>query len=314
MKPERALIAERPLAEHCPELLRTGPSPAEFLPLLGRMGERLARRLAGVLAPMMGGEAPIVRCQSVREGTLETLAAAAMSPLAANSLLTVAHAANPAVRHPAVLTIDAEPVLRIVDRAFGGKGDAPMPLPDRFPMAADMMIGKLETVIGQQIVAAVDAVAPEALQRTGGLVFQSVRRDASLFALEPFSENTPLAILPLEVEDDGLLPWALTFALPLAALPALFGQADESDAAPARHGAANPLDAPFADVPLTVRAVIVDMVLPFSTIAALAPGQVIPVAVARAVPLLTGDAVLGHGTVGAVDDRVAVQLNSAFSH
>jgi flagellar motor switch protein FliM len=228
--------------------------------------------------------------------------------------MTMAHAANPATRHPALLTIDAEPVLRIVDRAFGGKGEAPMPLPDRFPMAADMMIGKLETVIGQQIAAAVDAVAPQAIQRTGGLDFQSVRRDASLFALEPFAENTPLAILPIEVEDDGLLPWALTFALPLASLPALFGQADEGAAAPARHAPANPLDAPFADVPLNVRAVIVDMVLPFSTIAALAPGQVIPVAVARAVPLLTGDAVLGHGTVGAVDDRVAVQLNAAFSH
>lgn len=314
MKPERALIAERPLAEHCPELLRAGPDAAEFLPLLGRMGERLARRLAGVLAPMMGGEAPIVRCQSVREGTLETLAAAAMSPLAANSLLTVAHANNPASRHPALLTIEAEPVLRIVDRAFGGKGDAPMPLPDRFPMAADMMIAKLETVIGQQIAAAIDAVAPEAMARSGGLAFASVRRDASLFALEPFAEDTPLAILPLEVEDDGLLPWALTFALPLASLPALFGQAEKSDMDLVRHTRADPLEAPFADVPLTVRAVIVDMVLPFSTIAALAPGQIIPVAVARAVPLLTGDAVLGHGTVGAVDDRVAVQLNDAFSH
>lgn len=314
MKPERALIAERPLAEHCPELLRTGPAPAEFLPLLGRMGERLARRLAGVLAPMMGGEAPIVRCQPAREGTLETLAAAAMSPLAANSLLTLGHAGTPNARHPALLTIDAEPVLRIVDRAFGGKGDAPMPLPDRFPMAADMMIAKLETVIGQQIAAAVDAVAPAAMQRTGGLGFSAVRRDASLFLLEPFAEGTPLAILPLEVEDDGLLPWALTFALPLASLPAMFGEIDEAEAGPANHATGNPLDAPFADIPLDVRAVLVDMVLPFATIAALAPGQVIPVAVARAVPLMTGETVLGHGTVGAVDDRVAVQLNSAFSH
>ncbi|MBU6265996.1 MAG: FliM/FliN family flagellar motor switch protein [Sphingomonadales bacterium] len=307
MKPERAFIAERPLAQHCAELLRTGPDPVALLPLLGRMGERLARRLSGALAPLMGGEAPVVRCQSPREGTLETLAAAAMSPLAANSLMTMG-----AGRVPVLVSIDAEPVLRIVDRAFGGKGDAPMPLPEKFPMAADLMIGRLEALVTAQIAIAVEAVAPEAAQRAGALAFAPVRRDGALMQLEPFEADTPLAILPLEVEDDGLLPWALTFALPLAALPALFGQASDEAPAPV-HPVANPWDAPFAELPLSVRAVIVDMRMPFSTIAALAPGQVIPVSVARSVPLQCGGVTLAHGAVGAVDERVAIQITEAFS-
>ncbi|MDE2405387.1 MAG: FliM/FliN family flagellar motor switch protein [Sphingomonadales bacterium] len=306
MKPERSLIAERPLAQHCPELLRSGPDPVALMPLLGRMGERLARRLSGVLAPLMGGEAPVVRCQTPREGTLGTLSAAAMSPLAANSLMAMGAAGT-----PVLVSIDAEPVLRIVDRAFGGKGDAPMPLPDKFPMAADLMIARLETLVTQQIAMAIETVAPEAVQRHGVPTFTPVRRDGALAQLEPFETDTPLAILPLEVEDDGLLPWALTFALPLDALPALFGQAEASAAAP-RNGASNPWDAPFADLPLSVRAVIVDMAIPFATIAALQPGQVIPVAVARSVPLMTGDVAFAHGTVGAVDDRVAIQINDAF--
>ena len=41
MKPERAFIADRPLAQHCPELLRAGPAPAELTPTLTKFGDRL---------------------------------------------------------------------------------------------------------------------------------------------------------------------------------------------------------------------------------------------------------------------------------
>jgi flagellar motor switch protein FliM len=57
MKPQREFIAERPLAEHCPELLKRGPAPEDLLQLLERMGQRFARRLSGAFAPLMGGEA-----------------------------------------------------------------------------------------------------------------------------------------------------------------------------------------------------------------------------------------------------------------
>jgi len=306
MKPERALVAQRALAEHCPELVRKGRDPADLLPLLGRMGERLARRLSGVLAPLMGGEAPVVRCQSARQGTLESLRDAAMSPLAANSLFGLGQG-----RVPLLISLDAEPVLRIVDRAFGGKGDAPRPMPERFPMAADLMIGKLETLISAQIAAAVEAVAPAAQVRAGCPALTPLRRDGSLATLEPFAEGMALAILPIEIEDDGILPWELKLALPLAALPLLFGTPDDN-ALPAARAPADPLDAPFAELPLPVRAVIVDMVLPFATIARLAPGQILPVSVARNVPLHIGDATFAHGTVGAVDDRVALQITDSF--
>ena len=73
MRSERAFVAERPLASHCAELLRKGPAPDQLLPLLGRTGERLARRLSGALAPMLGGEAPPVSASQPREGNLSSL-------------------------------------------------------------------------------------------------------------------------------------------------------------------------------------------------------------------------------------------------
>ena len=53
---------------------------------------------------------------------------------------------------------------------------------------------------------------------------------------------------------------------------------------------------------------LVDVQLPLATLGALEVGQVLAVPVARSVPLRVGEALVGHGTVGAVDDRVALQL------
>jgi flagellar motor switch protein FliM len=39
---------------------------------------------------------------------------------------------------------------------------------------------------------------------------------------------------------------------------------------------------------------------------------VLPVSVARAVPLRVGETTIAHGSVGAVDERVAVQITQAF--
>ena len=274
MKPQRDFIAERALARHCPELLNRGPDHSALQPLLGRVGERLARRLAGALAPLLGGEAPLVRCSEFREGTIATLRDAAAAPLAANSLFAVGPA-----QAPLLVAIDAAAVFKIVDRAFGGKGAAPRSLPEAFPMAAELMIARLETMVAAQITGALDAVTNGDPAMAGPRAITPQRRDGSLTQLAPFAEDQPLALLVLEVkEEDNVPPWGLTLALPVTALPALFGLAQASK--PARKGGRqqrDALDPPFADVPLTLSAQIVDMVLPFATVAALTPGAILPV-------------------------------------
>src|SRR5690606_31566751 len=83
-----------------------------------------------------------------------------------------------------------------------------------------------------------------------------------------------------------------------------------SDAGPAvpKGGVVAPNAEPFAGIPLPLRAILIDMAMPVSTLANLAPGTVIPVSVARSVPLMVGDQVIGHGSVGSMDDRTALQL------
>ena len=68
----------------------------------------------------------------------------------------------------------------------------------------------------------------------------------------------------------------------------------------------------IADVDLPLRAVLVDVPMSVSRLASLEPGAVIPVAVNRNVPLLTGNLTIALGCVGELDDRVALELTQSF--
>ena len=296
MKPEGKLKAARAVAQHSPELMRAPMGPDELVALLGKAGERLARFLAPALAPMAGGKGVTVKAKPARRSDLDELTM--FSPdLAANILLGMGPE-----RAPLLAMLDAAAVLRMVDRTFGGRGEAPSPLPGEFPASAGLFIRRLETMLVQQL---------------GGVLFagqdgavEGLARGGSLAALEPFRRTEPVAGMELEVTEPAGDSWLLTLAVPLATLSAVFGEGPRPSPAP--RAEADPLDEPFAGLPLQLAAVLVDMKMPMSALAGLEPGMVLPVAVARNVPLKLGRLTVATGTVGAADDRVALQITSAF--
>lgn len=295
MRPERALVAERALARHCPELLRAGPGPDELMARLARGGERLARALTTALAPLLG-EPPVVRCDPPRETEAEAFALA-VGALAANSLL-----AGPASAH-LCLSVEAEAVLRLVDRAFGGRGEAPDPLPEAFPLSAELMIARIEGLCIAALAQALD-LAPTA--------FSPLARAGALGELEAFPAGARLAVLSLEVTEAGGTSWTVQVALPTAALPALLGEVAQAPAPATRSLSRHPAEAPFGDLPLTLSAVLVDTRLSMAALSNLRPGDILPVAVARSVPLRIDGQTIAQGQVGALDDRVALQLTQVF--
>lgn len=297
MKPERAFVAERVLAQHCPELLRSREAaPVPLLPALARLGESVARALSHGLAAVTPGEPPLVRSTAPHECSMAQLAQG-IAPLAANSLLAIG---SPDM--PALASLDAEVVLRMVDRAFGGRGQAPSPLPSAFPLSAELMITRLEGIVAKALGQALDAA--------GGV--HPIRRDGCIIQLAPFVDDEELGVLTLEVDDPGRAPWKVTIAIPRSALVKLVGEGERGPAQPAPRSRPAPADEPFGSVPLTVEAVLVDMRIGFAQLSNLQPGQILPVAVARSVPLKVGDRTIAHGTIGAMDDRVAVQITQAF--
>lgn len=285
-------------ARHCKELLGTGPSIGELVPALSLIGERLARALGAGLAKLSGGDAPVVRVGMPMDGTLGSIQAE-LEGLAAHSLLVIG-----AEGRPMLATFEAAPVFRLVDRAFGGRGDVPHPLPDSFPLSAELLIGRIEATVADALSVAFGGNAEHTVR--------PVRRETSLRQLAPFDRNEDLLQLSLEIEEAGCTPWSLSLAFPQATLAALIHVPRYPGKGRGRVSAPDPAAEPFASMPLPVRAVLVDMTIGFSRLSSLKPGDVLPVSVARSVPLKVGGRTIAAGTIGELDDRVAVQISNAF--
>jgi flagellar motor switch protein FliM len=298
MKPERAFIAERAAAVHCPELLRAGPSPTELMPRLSQVGDRFAKAFAPLLAPFAGGETPKIRAHPARQDD-DLMFGAEVGGLAANSLFAIGpHAV------PVLVSLQAGAVLGFVDRTFGGRGLAPDPLPDRLPLSAELMIARIED--------AVMTCLASALGHADASAIYLMRRDGNLSQLGAYAEGVPLAVVKFEVTEEGRPAWNGFICLAESLLPMLFGEAGSAPASTKRTPAA-PDSEPFGDLPLEMAAVLVDMRISMAAIAAIEPGTILPVAVARAVPLKIGGKTVASGSVGAADDRVAIRITQAFA-
>jgi flagellar motor switch protein FliM len=287
-----------PQARHCAELLGAGPSIGEMVRPLAKLGEKLARTLPAGLGRLTGGDAPVVRIGIPAEGTLDGIAGESTA-LAAHSLMGLGPR-----RLPLLATFEAAPVLRLLDRAFGGRGMVPDPLPTAFPLSAELLLARIEEAIAAALSA---GLGGDETHRVSPL-----RRDTDLAQLAPFAPAEPLLRIVLEVEEAGAQPWSLALAFPLSTLAAALVVPRRQRRAAARSPRPGPGEEPFASMPLEVTAVLVDMSLPFSRLSALRPGDVLPVTVARSVPLRVDGRTIATGTVGEVEDRVAVQLQHAF--
>lgn len=279
-QPHHRFVAAGRAAQHCPELTARGPGPAELRARWTALGPALAEALTPRLTPLLGGKDPQIEA-----------APADRLPTALAAQALIAREGCPGLLH---LLIDGAALLQVVDRTFGGTGTMPQPLPEKLPASALLLAQRIEAIVCAALAEALPCAA-ETLA-----VYHSAKR-ATTFPAS--TEET--AILTLAVQETGGSAWPLTLALPATALAGWLGTASRGRRA---SGAADPAAAPFADVPLPLSATLVDMRLPLAIAATLEPGMVLPVAVARAVPLAAGGSVIARGTVGHQDDRVALKL------
>ncbi|MEX0342781.1 MAG: FliM/FliN family flagellar motor C-terminal domain-containing protein [Erythrobacter sp.] len=106
--------------------------------------------------------------------------------------------------------------------------------------------------------------------------------------------------------------WKVRLAACQSMIAELVGKRAVSPATGRTIGARGLDGSAIAEVDLPLRAVLVDVPMSVARLASLAPGAVIPVAVNRNVPLLTGNLTIAHGCVGELDDRVALELTQTF--
>ncbi|WP_260925069.1 FliM/FliN family flagellar motor switch protein [Novosphingobium sp. 9] len=295
--------AGRRTARHCPELLGEGPSLGELAPALAMAGERLARAFAEGLAKLDAGAAAQVRAAMPHEARMQDLAAAAA--LVEPPALPGIHVqlAIGVAGHRALASFEGAALLRMIDRLFGGRGRLHTTAGPALPLSAELLLARLEEVLTLALA--------QALGVAGDSV-QALRRESELRLIDAFPAHEEMLVLSLEVRDLDGERWHLPVAFPQPTLAALLAPPRRRvipSLRPERHaGPSDPTLEPFASLPIALTAVLVDMPIAFARLSELKPGDVLPVTVARHVPLQIGGRTFATGTIGEIDDRVAVQI------
>jgi len=300
MRMAHAFAAARPAALHCPELTTRGPRPEESAALLAAWRRDLARLLEDDLSGLLSGDRLDVTI-SEPEGLSGADALRRIGQVAANSLLRVG-----ASGETALVSFDFATAVALTDRSFGGDGRASGGVPDALPRSAGLLVEEAATMIAGAITrASFGDMPPPAGTGTRGDV---IVRSESAARLKPFALDAGVLLFTLDIANRQGCLWRATLAVAADRMARLLPGGGRRPRARAPRAPASGLAAPFADMPLPLHVVLAEFDLSLARLQSLAPGDTIPLAMGRQVPLMVGDTVLAHGSVGTSEDRMAIRL------
>lgn len=280
---------------HAAELLAGGQSAAPDLEPLDQLAGRLRKGMKMGLEPIL---------HTLPEVTLQPAAVmrydaymADVSSLASNSLFRVKR-----TDARFLLSIDGRSIMRLVDRYFGGSGESDLPLLQEFPMSAELMIERLETMIVARMAEAMGAVEPAEIERE--------KHEATIAHLAYLEHSDQIILSRMTVDEQGRDPWHVDFVFAGAALrilaPALTQRV--TSRRPQRTNLDDFVQSPLGQVALPIRAVMAETAVSMALIADLQPGQILPITLARQVGLRVGEQTIGQGNLGRQDDHMAVRI------
>lgn len=281
----------RPIANHCAELIRPGPRPELRAELIEVWRRELSLALAGELEPLLAGAKLAVNLSEP-----EQIAAGALfkkvGPAAVNILLRLGDD-----HRSAVLSLDLATGIALTDRSFGGAGTAPDDLPDLLPRSAGMLLDQVAAIIAQTLCDTAHIGTGEVLVRS-----ENIKR------LNAFDEGAELVALTLTFAQ-GEVSWPVRIAMESVHFDAIL---PTHGARLANSGSNSPNPnqnfAGIAQMPLPLDAVLSDVNMPLGKLERLVPGQEIPIAIPRELPLRIGETVMAHGTIGTADQQLALRL------
>lgn len=286
----------RTSADHAPVLGAASLNPFGDLVTVQHLSARLARSLRGVF-----------------EGVLRKEMRAWAEPLSVQRYVDYKAERGPAMtawqtlamspgKGRALIVMDGKFVLEMLDCFFGGDGEAPHPLPEEFSPAAEAMIGRLAASLAVPMDAAWEPVAKIGFT-PGGAMSQAA----------PDLGEEPVVVTRFGIADGDNKPVFVDILYPVAALKphtaSLTAKVHDkpTEVEPQwRSG----LTRAVMGVPLEVRSVLAEPVVPLSMLLDLKPGDVIPIDFGAEVPVMVAARRLGTGLVGTSNGRAAVRLTS----
>lgn len=300
MRMAHDFAAARAAAQHCPELTghgeARGPRPEERAELLTAWRRDLARALADDLSPLLSDDRLAVTIDEPDQLTgaeaLERIGA-----LAANSLLRVG-AGGGAGGETALLSFDFATALALTDRSFGGEGRTADNAPETLPRSAALMVEEAATMIAQTMTRASYADA------RGEVMIRS----ENAARLKPFAPDAACLMFTLVIANQQGCTWRASLVVTAERMDRLLPGAARTPRPRADRRPATGTAAPFANVPLSLHAVLAEFDLSLARLQTLSPGDSIPLTMGRQVPLMVGEQVLAYGSIGTADDRMAIRL------
>jgi flagellar motor switch protein FliM len=292
----KGFAGARPLAEHCAELIRS-PQPdvqdrlADVVPWCRDLGQELTQELsqlfsAGKLRVSVAGPEMLAGRDCFER----------IGPIAANSLLRCT-----ANGEKVLLSLDFTTALALTDCSFGGDGKLGEEPPQQLPGSAELLVQQLAGMIAQAI-----AITNGSAETLRGDVL--VRSDTAT-RLKPFGAEAKVAIFTIVLAMEHGNAWETALFITADDLPQLLPGSTSPSVArrPSRQNRSQ-VDRAFAELPLTLEAVLSEFDLTLTRLGRLAAGDEIPLAIPDELALRVGDDVFAHGRIGTAGNRMALQL------
>lgn len=308
MRMHQDFAAARAAAQHCAELTAhgqaRGPKPEERDALMTAWRRDLARILADDLSGLLSGDKLEVSI-SAPDMVTGHAALTQIGQTAANSLLRVGVGAD-----TALLSFDFATALALTDRSFGGDGALSSEAPEQLPRSAALLVDEAAGLIAGAITRAIygDAPPPAGAVMTGEVIVRS----ESAARLKAFALDGQVAVFALTIANDQGSIWRAVLAVAAERVDRLLPQpgfAPHRCASDAQRAPATGMAAPFANLPLPLHVVLAEFDLSLARLQMLSPGDMIPLSLGRQVPLMVGEQMIAHGSVGTAEDRMAIRLN-----
>lgn len=263
---------------------------------LDRLGEKLGRRLRALIEPICGAR------PQVDAHDAQVLAFADWTAQLPDFTSLSIYRLAP-LKGQVLLRMDATMVSTLVDCFYGGIGNRALPPRGEFTPTEERLIARLaDSIISRLVEGWADILPLESglIVREAGVGFSAGAQPGEQMVVQRFQVS-----ITREQE------WPIDIVFPLASLRGLeplMGTripTDEEQVDPVWQAR---IARRMRDIRLPARTVLARPNLSLADLMQLKAGDIIPVTIGRSLPLIVGNRIVAHGTIGEQDGRAAFQI------
>ncbi len=275
---------------------RAAAEPAAAISGLDRLGDRLAKKLRALIEPYSGARPGVVA--KPLDNTMFMMWDACVPSFVSLSLYRLLP-----IRGVVTLRVDAGLISQLVDRFYGGRGPGHHVEKQEFTPTEARFIQRLSAeIMGALVESWAEIVKLDALLMS---------RETGVAQADILPADADVVVQTFEIGLGAKDKFLIEIVYPQEGLagielPAGTRRVEEPRAKDPVWQAQ--LARRLEEVRLPVKTVLARPNLKMSELMALKPGDVIPIHIARHLPLLVGDRVHAHGTVGEQDGVAAFMI------